>query len=67
MKIVKSVTKNGVKRVTVDVQPGEQLVAVEPSQHYRLGYPLDDQVIHANHIQDAVLVTWCSAEQKWIS
>jgi hypothetical protein len=56
----------GGSRVLVELAPGEILVPVRRDAYYQLGQPVDDVV--ASHILgDAVEVSWCSAEQKWVA
>ncbi len=67
MKTVKDfVMTNGVRRVTVDLAPGEQLMSVLPDTHYRMGYPLED-VVPSHVVCDSVPVHWCCLEQKWVT
>lgn len=67
MKILKTTlrVRDKARVMTVELQPGEDLVAIRRDGHYQLGYPLDDVV--ASHIlADAAPVTWCPLEQKWV-
>lgn len=64
MKILKEATRGGRRVVTVELSPGEDLIAVNHDAFYKLGQPLDD-VVGGHIIADAVAVTWCSIEQKW--
>lgn len=59
-------TKDGRRRrVVVEVDNGETLLAVRENSHYQLGDPLGDVV--ASHIlEQAAEVSWCSVEQKWV-
>lgn len=67
MKEISSKTlKNGKRRVTVDVDPGEELMALRPDSFYKLGYPFQETV-QTHIIQDAVQVTWCPLGQEWVS
>ncbi len=66
MKIIKSTTKNGTKRVVVECHPDEQLIAIQPNSHYQLGYPIYD-IVHADQIRGAELVTWDVVSQKWMT
>lgn len=55
----------GVKRVTIDLKPGENLMLIEPDSHYKLGGQIDD--VMASHVlEEARKVTWSSHEQQWI-
>ena len=52
------------RRVLVELDPGEKLIAVHDDRYYQLGYPLDE--VMAGHILAvATQVTWCSIEQEW--
>lgn len=55
----------GIRRVLVELQPGEELRAYRPDSHYQLGQPLEDMVVATHHIAEAVEVSWCVVEQKW--
>ncbi len=75
MKIIKSTPRpNGVTRLIIELAPGEamrvarpgrQLVEIDPDAHYRLGQPLQDDVMAGHILADATRVHWCSVEQKW--
>jgi hypothetical protein len=54
------------QRVTVELDQGERLIAVSNYGFYRLGHPMED-VLAGHIIVDAVPVSWCSIEQKWVS
>lgn len=56
----------GRRRVVLELQAGEELLAVRDGAHYQLGDPVGDVI--ASHILGATQeVTWCSVEQKWVS
>lgn len=57
---------NGSRRVTIELAPGESILPLRANAHYRLGDPLNE-VVHADMIEGAVEVTWCSVEQAWVS
>jgi len=65
MKVIKETEARGKRRITVELDEGETLVALRDEGHYRLGYPHDD-VVAAHVVTEAVPVMWCSLEQKWI-
>ena len=52
------------RRVVLELDPGEELLAVREDAHYRLGQPLED-VIASHVLKNAVQVMWCSVEQRW--
>jgi hypothetical protein len=55
----------GKRRVVVDLNPGERLLAVHPDAHYMLGDPVGDVI--AGHILESTQpVAWCSVSQKWV-
>ena len=58
--------KNGKIRCVVDLSPGEVLVVVKPSLHYRLGGQLDD-IVASHVIADIEPVAWCSVSQEWVA
>lgn len=53
------------RRVTVELNPGEILIAINERVHYRLGEPLDD-VLPGHMLSCAVPVLWCPVEQRWV-
>lgn len=65
MKIISEKVVKGKRRVTVELDEGEQVLAIRRDSHYRLGYPLEDQVIHSSRIENATEVYWCDGEQNW--
>ena len=58
--------KNGKFRVTLDLDPGEKLIAIRPDSFYKLGYPFQETV-QSHIIEDAQQVTWCPLGQEWVS
>jgi hypothetical protein len=58
--------ENGSRFVTVQLDPGEKLIAIRDDASYRLGEPLDDTVVRGCQITEAKEVTWCVASQAWI-
>jgi len=55
------------RRVVVELDEGEKLIAIQPDSYYQLGYPMNEDVIASHILTDAEEVSWCSLEQKWIS
>lgn len=66
MKVISDKTVKGKRRVTVELNDGEKLVAVHPNAFYRLAYPVED-VVSGDIIADCDHVVWCNAEQKWVA
>lgn len=66
MTTLKDVTmKNGRRRVTIELAPGEQLIRLRPDSFYRLAYPCDE--VLPTHVLDSIRrVYWCPVEQNWI-
>ena len=58
-------TKEGGRRVTVSLAPGEKLVAIKEESYYRMGGPMDD-VVQGHYITGATGVCWCSLSQEWV-
>lgn len=55
----------GRRRVVLELQANEELLAVRDGAHYQIGDPVGEVV--ASHILGATQeVTWCSVEQKWV-
>jgi predicted ATPase len=66
MKTIKeTTTKAGKRRITVELDHDEKIVAVREDCHYELGYPLED-IVQSHIIADAKSVTWCPLEQRWV-
>ena len=57
--------KNDKRTVTVELDDGEDLMAVRRGGFYRLGYPLEE-IVFGDQVADAVPVSWCPVEQKWV-
>lgn len=65
MKTISTTQKpNGKRRVTVELDAGETLLAVRDGAHYKLGHPVEE-VMAAHILVDSQKVTWCSASQEW--
>lgn len=66
MKVIKELrTRNGTRRVTVELDGDERILAVRPNAYYRLGDPVSDVMI--GHVMEgAVEVSWCSVDQQWV-
>lgn len=66
MKVIsESPTKEGGRRVTVNLAPGEKLVAIKEESYYRMGDQMDD-VVQGHYITRAAGVCWCSLSQQWV-
>lgn len=66
MKLIKTTMSKGGKAVhTVEMDPGEKLIAVRPDSFYELGEPLDD-VVPGHIIENAERVLWCPVSQGWV-
>jgi hypothetical protein len=67
MKITRERTnKQGKRIVTVELDNGEHIMAINPDEHYKTGYPVED-VVGGHTILDSRHVTWCSLGQEWVS
>jgi hypothetical protein len=67
MKVITAlVKKNGKRRVTVELDPGQKLIAIREDGFYKLGYPFEE-VVQSHIIEDAQQVTWCPLGQEWVS
>jgi hypothetical protein len=58
------VTAAGKPEVVVELEVGEELIAIEKRGHYRLGGQIDD-VVEWHVLTDSHKVHWCHFEQKW--
>lgn len=58
--------KSGKFHVTLEIDPGEKLMAIREDSFYKLGYPFEE-VVQSHIIQDAHQVTWCPLGQEWVS
>ena len=66
MKVLKDdiATLKRKRRVLVELDHGEQLIAVHDNRFYQLGAPLDE--VMAGHIlANTQEVVWCSIGQEW--
>lgn len=64
MRIIKDQTKNHVRKVTVQLQMGEVLVALTPNAYYQLNRLGD--IVQADALMDATQVDWCDISQTWV-
>jgi hypothetical protein len=53
------------RRVLVELDADDKLIAISPGAMYKLGYPHED-IVGGHVLADVKLTTWCSLEQKWI-
>lgn len=56
--------KNGKHRVTVDIRPGQKLLAVDERVFYRLGGQLDE-IVPGHVLTGTGEVYWCHIGQDW--
>jgi hypothetical protein len=67
MKVLNEKTlKSGARRVTVEIDPSEKLLAIREGRFYRLGYPLDSEIVEGHHLTLAIPVSWCVIGQEWV-
>lgn len=67
MKITgKRINRHGKEVLTVEIDAGEQLMAFRDDRFYRLGEPLDEEIVYGHNITGAREVEWCTVSQKWI-
>lgn len=64
MKILKTQVKNNIRKITVELQPDEKLVAVKSGGYYKLSR-LED-VVQSDVLTDARRVYWCDIAQGWV-
>jgi hypothetical protein len=62
------VLKDGRQHMLIELQPGEHLslLHVAPNSFFRLGYPLEDQIIESHHLTEFKRVAWDAYSQKWV-
>ena len=60
------INKQGKRVVTVELDDGERLMAINPGRYYRTGYPQED-VVGGYILIESQEVTWCSLGQEWVS
>lgn len=67
MKLLSETQKsNGKRRVVVELDSDETIMAFKNGAHYRLGYPVSE-VMASHIITESGRVSWCSASQEWQS
>jgi hypothetical protein len=52
------------RRVLVELDLGEQLIAIHDNRYYQLGYPLDEVMV-GHILANTHEVVWCSLAQEW--
>jgi hypothetical protein len=57
--------KYGGRRVTVELNRGETLVAIRDDSFYRLSHPMDE-VVPSHVVAFAYRVVWCPIGQSWV-
>jgi hypothetical protein len=57
--------KNGKRHALVELDPGERITSYLEAGHYKLGYP-NEEIVASHILDEAVPVTWCSAQQEWV-
>lgn len=67
MKIIKDeiATLKRRRRITVEVDHNEQLMAFKDDCHYELGDPLD-MIVAGHFLNNSQRVYWCSVTQGWM-
>lgn len=67
MKLLSETQKsNGKRRVVVELDSDETILAFKNGAHYKLGHPVCE-VMASHVITESERVTWCSASQEWQS
>jgi hypothetical protein len=60
--------KDGRKHMLIEFQPNEEkhLIVIPFNCYWKLGYPLDDQIIESHHLKDIQRVAWDAYSQEWV-
>jgi hypothetical protein len=58
--------KTGKRRITVELDRDEELIAVKGDAFYKMGYPFEE-VVPWHVLAEAKQVTWCCLGQEWVS
>lgn len=69
MKVLHTKTlKDGRTHVLVELLKGEAntLTAIPPNRFWKLGYPLERQVIESHHLAEMQCVAWDAYSQEWV-
>lgn len=59
------INAKGKQELVVELDDGEELIAIERRGHYRLGGQIDD-IVEWHVLTDSEKVYWCHFEQKWV-
>lgn len=57
---------DGRRRVIVELAADEKLLPIKDRSYYRLGEPLDGDVVGGHILGSAREVSWFPIEQKWV-
>ena len=44
----------------------DTVLSLDEDAHYKLGYPMDNEVIHGAILAQARKTHWCSLTQRWV-
>lgn len=67
MKILREgINGKGKRQITLTLDEGEVIRAFKPDEHYKLGEPMQDDVIVGDILIGATRTYWASDCQKWI-
>jgi len=60
--------KDGRVHLLIELQPGEHtgLLQVPANSFFKLGYPLENQIIESHHLVEVQRVAWDAYSQEWV-
>ena len=60
--------KDNRKHILIELGSNESnnIINIKDGGFYKLGYPLDDQIIESHHLKSLISMAWDAYSQQWI-
>ncbi len=60
--------KDGRQHILIELQPGEHtgFLNIAANSFFKLGYPLEDQIVESHHLAECKRVAWDAYSQEWV-